>query len=168
MPAGVFCSEVARKAIFSPDLNVSGLAFAFEINKDRADWRGVWIVYGKLLKTVVADEFISGLLGQFSFRTRCHCTRGEERFLDVMPATRFRVGVGPFVSNCGRAHQVWAQPRIDFGHRMNYLAFLVLLDHRSRCHFAVSIFKDELGLKSQGFVFGGRGRNGQSAATEND
>ena len=85
--------------------NASGSA----IHEHRADRRGEGIVHRQFFESVIADEFLSGVPGEFAFRSGIDNAGSKQCVFYIMPAPRARVRVRAFLRDRCRLHQ----PPID-------------------------------------------------------
>ena len=82
-----------------------GASAAVRINKDRTERSIVRIADRESLEAVIVRQFFAGLPRVSGPRIRVHCARSDQRFLHIMPATRFRTGVSAFVRDTRGAQQ---------------------------------------------------------------
>ena len=116
-------AEVADEAILRPDLNVASRAFR-AIHEHRTNRRSVRITDRKFFEPETVDQLVASLFGESRSRAGRDSAGSDQRFFDVMPATRLGVRMGAFLRDRRRFRQLRVEMRIDLRDGRGELPFL--------------------------------------------
>jgi len=106
------------------------------IHEHRTHRRGEWIADRQSFESVIADEFLGSIPGEFGLRAGIDNTGSKQCVFYVMPASRARMRMGAFLRDGGSLHQSAVDVPIDLAIRVNDLIGIILRDDRNGFLFA--------------------------------
>jgi hypothetical protein len=133
------------------------------INQDRTDRGLIGVAGWQASETVTINQFLSSLTGKSGLRIGIDCPGGEQRFLNIAPATSPGMSMGAFLGNRRRSRKLG----IEMWKRVLQLP-AITRNNLSRLHFPMLVDINEASLRTgkTGTLGAGGGQNQHEAEKE--
>jgi len=124
------------------------------IHEHRTNRRREWIADRQSFESVIADELLGSIPGEFGLRARFDNAGSKQCVFYIMPASRARMRVGAFLRDRCCLHEPAVDVPIDPAVRVNNLLGIILRDDRNGLFFAVCGFEAEMAERLCRFAYG--------------